>query len=357
MDMERMSVMNKKKSVLLMGATAALIGTLLIPGTNGYANAEEVQAVSQTKSVNMAQYTLDLNDQKSVTSGYWNFEAKQIMLPLREVSEALGFKVTWNEENRTVEVSKANTPTWTLLQAGKDEYAYNKMYKSLGAAPVIHEDKMYVPVSFYSTILQAKTAIAADAPVIKITSPERKAATTTNGVVTAVHNEEKRKAIHINGVGTEGLILNVDENTVIHNTYGEALELKDLTLGTEIQAIHSLAMTMSLPGQTYTFEITVKSGAAVADSIGTQGTVQDVQVDDKGVSRVHIKGMGITDKSPEEVVLTVSSETIIVDKDGKSLQASELKKDARLLAFYGPVLSKSLPPIGKAWKIVVMGQE
>lgn len=80
------------------------------------------------------------------------------------------------------------------------------------------------------------------------------------GVITGINSEGNYKSIHIDGTGIEGVILNIDENTVIRNSNGQPLRLEDLSVGMTIQIKHSMAMTMSLPPQTYAYEIIVLNG-------------------------------------------------------------------------------------------------
>ena len=42
-----------------------------------------------------------------------------------------------------------------------------------------------------------------------------------------------------------------------------------------------------------------------------------------------------------------------MNQDGKALKTSDLVGDAEIIGYYGPVLTKSLPPIGNAIKIVL----
>lgn len=80
-----------------------------------------------------------------------------------------------------------------------------------------------------------------------------------NGVITSIRKIGKYKSIQIDGIGVNGVVLNVDENTVIRNQAGEVIGLDDLAVGMVIHVQHSLAMTMSLPPQTYAYSITIQS--------------------------------------------------------------------------------------------------
>ncbi|WP_219838676.1 stalk domain-containing protein [Paenibacillus sp. R14(2021)] len=78
-----------------------------------------------------------------------------VMAPLRPLAEALGFKLGWNAASRTYEVRKGQA--WTSLTKGKDRYAVtDKASFTLGAAPVLKNGQLYVPLAFFSKVLNAK---------------------------------------------------------------------------------------------------------------------------------------------------------------------------------------------------------
>ncbi|WP_186445652.1 stalk domain-containing protein [Paenibacillus cremeus] len=82
------------------------------------------------------------------------------MIPLRLVSEALGYKLTWNGDTRSVELTQG--AEWTSVQEGKDRYTFAKVAPfELGAAPLIQADKMYVPLDFVTKVLKADMKIDA----------------------------------------------------------------------------------------------------------------------------------------------------------------------------------------------------
>lgn len=337
----------KKQAATLMVAAIAVSG-----GAAAYAAPQTGGSQEQKPVVISAvmDYGVLVNGKEVAGTGYMNADAKQVMIPLRSVSEALGLELSWNQQDRSAELTKPGSPIWTLVQTGKDQYAVNKMYKSLGAAPVNVKGTLYVPANFFSEVLHVN--VSADGTKVSISSEEEVKKETVTGKITEIINNEDRQAVHINGTGTEGILLNVDENTVIRGEEGKDIEFKDLAKGMEIEAVHSLAMTMSLPPQTYAYEISVKSDKEETEQLATAGAIADINADG-GSLRVTIKGKGLTEQSPNEVVLNLTPETVVVNKDGKTLKASDLADNAEIIGYYNPVLTKSLPPIGNAIKIVL----
>ncbi|GAA0845655.1 hypothetical protein GCM10008915_50390 [Bifidobacterium pullorum subsp. gallinarum] len=338
----------KKQAVTLMVAAMAVSGGAAVYAAPQAGESQEQKPVVISAAMD---YGVLVNGKDVTGAGFMNTDAKLVMIPLRSVSEALGFELDWNQEDRSAELTKPGSPIWTLVQTGKDQYAVNKMYKSLGAAPVNVKGTLYVPANFFSEVLRASVAV--DGMKVSITSGEDDVKKeTTSGKITEVIHNENRKAVHINGTGTEGIILNVDESTIIRDAEGKKIQLKDLAKGMEIEAVHSMAMTMSLPPQTYAYEISVKSDKEEKEQLATAGAITDINAEG-GNLRVTIKGQGLTEQSPSEVILSLTPETIIEHKDGKAMKASDLTADAEIIGYYSPVMTKSLPPIGHAIKIVL----
>lgn len=75
------------------------------------------------------------------------------MIPLRKVCEGLGYQVNWYEGSQTVEIFRG--AQWTQVFIGQDNYSFAKMLIRLGTAPVVKDDKTYVPASFAEQVLKA----------------------------------------------------------------------------------------------------------------------------------------------------------------------------------------------------------
>jgi len=345
------------KKQLKKQAASILAATMVLSGGAVYAEGGSQAVVTSAQVINAevsaTPYNVIVNDQAIATAGFMNND-EHIMVPLREVSEALGFNVTWHQDKQSAEVSLTDSPIWTMVTPDVDQYTYNKMFLPLGASPVKIAGKLYVPASFFGEILRGQVAYEGNQVNISFKNEDVKMLT-QQGVITSVNQDEKYKSVQINGAGVEGTILNIDENTIIRNSAGEQVDFSELSLGLSIEVKHSLAMTMSLPGQTYAYEITILEAANDVNMLGTSGAIEEVRQDDQGNISIFVKGMGMSEVSQEEVVLRVDADTTIVDLEGNAIDAKELTQGAKVLAYYGPVLTKSLPPIGHAWKIVYLG--
>lgn len=332
---------------------AVLVATMTMTSGAAYASTDSPPAkdgyVQTTAASVERKMEIKVNGVPIAESGYQNGDEKEMMLPLRAVTEALGFTLTWKQEDLSVELNKGNL--FTTVKTGVDRYAINKMEKSLGIAPVLLDNKMYVPVSFIGEVLHGTILTAGNS--VSITLSEQVKTMTTKGVVTSVYSSDKYSSVHINGINTDGLVLNVGKDTLIETADGKKLKLSDLKPGMAVQAEHSLAMTMSLPPQTPTYKITVLDGTDQKELIGTAGAIEDVRTGTNGEISLVIKGEGLTETSPDEVVLRLTDTTLITHENGEPADKSKLVKGAKVIGFYNSMLTKSLPPIGTAWKIVL----
>ena len=86
------------------------------------------------------------------------------MIPLRVVAEALGFEVTWNAEDKSVEVVKGSN--WSTIKIGRNVYNFAKMLIRLESAPVLVEGSTYVPMSYAEQVLQANVEVSENGSVI-----------------------------------------------------------------------------------------------------------------------------------------------------------------------------------------------
>ncbi|GAA3409635.1 copper amine oxidase N-terminal domain-containing protein [Paenibacillus hodogayensis] len=304
------------------------------------------QAIAQTTAQPVA---ISVNGEALATSGYKKAGVSETMVPLRDIAEKLGMTVTWSEADLTAGLSKGEVRTSVKL--GEDNYTVDQKSLTLGVAPERTDSKTYVPVSFVSQVLHA--TVKTDGGSIAITPLQQRENVLTRGVVTEVYDQGGRQFVRINGIGPDGIVLNVDGDTAYEKADGTKLKLSDIALGAAVEVEHSMVATLSLPPQTAAYKITLLEQEQVVDTIGTAGLIEEVVTsDDKAIS-LRIKGKGITDKSPDEVVLRLNDKTVLTNTDGESVELSALTKGAKVIGYYNGVLTRSLPPIGTAWKIVL----
>lgn len=279
----------------------------------------------------------------------------EIMVPIRAAAEALGYTLTWMQSTQSLELVKDNQ--WLSLQIGQDKYSFAKMYIPLEVTPELTNEKTYVPLSYFEKVM--KLQVTAD-PTGTITINSKKqdseqatSATTKQGTITSITYNDKGGEIGLNGYA-HGVRLTISDETEIVTSDNKKLKLSDLQLGMFITAEHSLVMAMSMPPLTNAKKIIVQSSPAAQQVLGTAGSIEEINSSEDGMTRVVVKGQKLNDSSFETIVLNISDKTTIIGtKDNQPVAIDQLKKGDKVYAFYGPNLTKSLPPIGQAIKIVL----
>lgn len=330
--------MKKMKSVSITLLAAAV---LTMNGVSAFATSEPVRELSvQVKGQEIGKLAIDDKQQQT------------ILVPLREVAESLGYEVSWNSQTKAAEVKKG--AVWSYAKAGEDRYPFARMYKSVGATPKLINGNTYVPVAFVEQILQTPVQVSGNS--VSVAAEEEQDYTKKAGTITSIRNTDGKVSILLNGY-QRGILLYVADETKIVTADGKeakAAKAADLKLGMEIEVVHEKFMAMSLPPQTAAKEIVIKNSMQTEDVLGTFGSVASVEDNKDGGVRIAVEGERLTDNSFEKIHLLVNDQTKIVTTDGnKALAIADLKKDAKVFAFYSPKLTRSAIPQGVAEKIVV----
>lgn len=271
-----------------------------------------------------------------------------IMIPLRIISEALGYKIQWNDEARTVELS--NGPHWIIVKPGEDYYSFGKMAPvTLGTPAEISEDRTYVPLNFLTDILKVEAAMD-ETGVISITSEKpaakQDALLETQGEIVEINKTEKGTMLGIKGQkideGYDSIILHItDETPLVNPITDESITVEDLKQGDFVRAFYGPAVTRSIPPQGKAEKIEVLKGVTVRT-----GTITDI------ISSEKTNQILIGDRV-NGIILTITDETKIVTKDNKELEFTALKKGMEIEAYHSLIQTMSLPPISSAEKIIV----
>lgn len=160
------------------------------------------------------------------------------MIPLRVVLENLGYEISWNNENQSVDIAKDAISTSIMIDS--NSYFKNKMAPwSLSSAPKLIDNKTYVPVEFLFEILGYGMNV--DNGILKI--QESKMAI-QEGYITEINlKEDGITAITIRSDvnstdPADKLIVNVSDDYSIINT--------ELEVGKHIKAICPNLMTLAV---------------------------------------------------------------------------------------------------------------
>lgn len=138
--------MNKIIALILM-AVMASVGTVFADGDTTSNSTSKENPAFTSKSM----LAIDILDQSLEGEGTISYEGVT-MIPLRVVLEGLGYKISWNNENKSVDISKETQ--FTSIVIDSNSYYKNKMAPiSLSSAPKLVGSKTYVPVEFLFEVL------------------------------------------------------------------------------------------------------------------------------------------------------------------------------------------------------------
>lgn len=79
------------------------------------------------------------------------------MLPLRQIAEALGYKVTWDNNDKRVDLAKGDHKISVTI--GKDNYIFAEILARLGTTPILKDSKTFVPFDFLQKVLMINVEI------------------------------------------------------------------------------------------------------------------------------------------------------------------------------------------------------
>lgn len=164
------------------------------------------------------------------------------MIPLRATLEAMGYTVEWNNDTRSVNISKG--AQWTSIKIGENLYFKNKMTPSpLSSAPVIVNSRTLVPVEFFSEIIGK--GIEVENKNIKFV--DESPAFYAGYIKDMTFDETKALTITITSDKNSEDVMNL---TIIHTNESFTFYNTAPRKGAFINVIASPISTMSIPAQT-----------------------------------------------------------------------------------------------------------
>lgn len=114
---------------------------------------EEAEVIEVPTSVTVNGESVDFADAKAVfeKDGMW-------LLPVRAICEKAGFEVKWDGTLNAVSVG--TIPMGVTFNLGENAYTKARMMpQTLSSAPICENERTYVPVDFFTEILEAETEI------------------------------------------------------------------------------------------------------------------------------------------------------------------------------------------------------
>ncbi len=220
-------------------------------------------------------------------------------------------------------------------------------------------------IAYYDITTKSMPPIATPEKIVILTTKEEKELSfSATGHISAINILEVSKnefMISVKGEKSEDNIYSdinfiVNSKTeIIREKSGSKLTIDEIKSNAKVKVYYDGVLSKSLPPIGVAKKIVVSQ---VEYEMGTMGIIDNINIsEDKTIKRIDIKGERLGEGGFDNIILNVSSNTKIVDlKTGKELKVDDIKKGSNVVAYYGGNLTKSLPPIGSAEKIVVIMQ-
>lgn len=270
-------------------------------------------------------------------NGSFSVDGKEIttvtdgMVCVREAAEALGFKVEWIAESKTITLTKG--AVYITFTIGEDGYTFARTAPMpLGAAPEIKNGKTYVPVELFTELMQL-TASTDEKGINIITVNEL----TGNANVTDISSG----TITVKDKEIGEVVLHISKNTKITDADGNAVKAEVITEGSELEVVYGDAMTQSLPPQNNPKSIVVITKAAdnaednaIMDTLSITGSVTAIE-----------NGMIIVESDED------SNNTVALKITDNTNGNTDVKKGDKVTASYSPIMTRSIPPQSECFEI------
>jgi len=226
---------------------------------------------------------------------------------------------------------------------------------STSLQPVYINGKAYLPARDTAAELGYTLNWNGKGKEIQINSKEEQAVEYARmlGVVTDVKptDKEGQYRVELLGHGDQNwMILYVDKDTILENESGKKFAAADLKAGDRVMAEFGPVIALSYPGQSQAHRIILNGESLVKEDV-----IQSVEKTDDGWQ---VKfGETKDGKTETTLVLNAGKETGLMNAEGISVPFADLKAGDKVRAYYGPIMTKSLPPISPLHYLVVLTEK
>ena len=136
----------------------------------------------------------------------------KLMIPLKPVLDAAGFTVNWNQKDTSIEMNKGTN--YTKIKIGVNSYFYNKLSPfKLSSAPILKDNRTYVPIEFFHEILIMGIIIEGDYIEFLEGDYEGDYLVTHSGVINKIEKKDNKITYHLGQEDSIYLIVTTDEYT------------------------------------------------------------------------------------------------------------------------------------------------
>jgi hypothetical protein len=182
------------------------------------------------------------------------------------------------------------------------------------------------------------------------------------GTITSLVKEKNSITVVIKGTsitedGYNEIKLKINPGTNISDENNKTISLNDIKEGMTVKAYYPQGVTKSLPPQGVAKEIIITSKHNDIKLLTTEGNIVDINEIKNGIMAT-VQEKNTTNPFEGQIRLAINAETEIVNEvDGKKLTIDDIKDGIRIKAYYGPVVTMSIPAQSTAKKIIVVKEQ
>lgn len=263
-------------------------------------------------------------------------------VPVRALCEGLGMEVLWDNEAQMVTI--VDMPLYVTFSPETDGYTFARTAPMLlGSAPFLKDDRTYVPVRFIDEILKKEFTITEDGDVdVKAVIDNSVGAIVLGKEI----KEEGTSIVVMDSKRGEEVVVNITDETIITDAEGNVLTDDVLVENAEIRIEYAEFMTMSIPPMTNAVKIWF---LGVIEQEEQVVTILEKNETEEGTTITVFDAERNTD-----VVINITEETVITDKDGKKLTVNDIAMGKDVIVKYADFMTMSIPPITSAVSITVV---
>lgn len=167
-----------------------------------------------------------------------------------------------------------------------------------------------------------------------------------NAVINKITDEEGYKSILVDDSNDKNsqISLNIDNNTIVMNANGEAVNFSDLKSGDKINVVHSPAMTFSLPPQTYAYAVIVNN-----EQVAVPQYIEAGKVTTENDTTT------IESKDGNYIIRLDNNTQVVPFKTKNIVTAQDIVEGTTLFAWYD-IMTASMPAQATANKVMILPQ-
>ncbi|MCY6485315.1 hypothetical protein OW763_13325 [Clostridium aestuarii] len=237
-----------------------------------------------------------------------------------------------DDNTEIIDKTTGNKLTMNDLKEGVNITAYYGLQATFSLPPISHAQKIIVSKKANNPLSNLHCSII---DTFKF----------DNNIIAYV-NTDKRK-----------VLVFISKDTKITDNTGRKFTMNDLNKDVKITIYfnnNNITILDNNSNIIVTPEKVVIENDVKDTSLGTKGTIKELR-DVKNGKMAVIQGKKLSENGYDDINVIITKNTeIIRSKDGSKLTVNSLKPGIQLEAYYSPLVTRSIPPISSAKKIIVI---